>query len=55
MVESQVISGHIVLLDLVAASPTSVSNIKMTRLDRINEVFVGLHNRLICVGLWIDY
>ena len=49
IVESYVIGGHIVLLDLVAASSTSFSDIEVTRLDRVNKVGVGLRNGLICI------
>ena len=50
VVEVQIIGGHIVLLDLVAASSPSFPDIEVTGLDRLNEVRVWLLNRLVCVG-----
>ena len=55
MVESQVIGGHIMLLDLIMASSTSITDIKVTRLDRVNEVFVRLLNCFMWIWVWIDY
>ena len=49
VVEGQIIGGHVVLLDLVAASSSSFSDIEVTGLDRLNEVRVWLLDRLICV------